>query len=151
MFHNGWSLNKSSDMFHKLAGLAFKGHKLLGVPLISYLQKLWLTYVNDGLYPEKDIAEALKAVFGETRSIIDCSYATATGTKIGIPVATVEDNPTCRLFTNDNGGTGSGNGMCLSKIRWQALMQQYSPSYRASGGIRKSASLGDVSFPRVSP
>lgn len=105
-------------MFQKLARLAFQGHNLLGIPLLSHLQKLWHSYFNDGLYPVGDIEGALKSVFGEKQSIIDCSYATSIGTKIGIPVATVGDNPSCRVFTNDNGGERQGNGsfrLCLRK------------------------------------
>lgn len=101
-------------MFQKLARLAFQGHKLLGIPGISYLQKMWLSYFNDGLYPARDIEDALKSVFGEKRSIMDCSYATTTGTKIGIPVATVGNNPVCRLFTNDNGANEPDSGISPS-------------------------------------
>lgn len=103
MFHNGWSIDKSSDRFDKLAKLVFKGRKGLGIPYISHLQQLMVSYFTDGLYEANNIEAALKEVFGAQESILDYSHATSSGTGIGLPVATVEGKPFCRIFTNYNG------------------------------------------------
>jgi hypothetical protein len=62
-----------------------------------------VAYFADSLYKSDNIEAALKQVFGAKSSIIDISNATATGTRIGIPVATVNGKPSRRLFTNYNG------------------------------------------------
>lgn len=62
-----------------------------------------MSYFNDGLYPSKNIERALEQAFGATRSMFDISTATATGTLVGLPVATTDKRPRCMLFTNYNG------------------------------------------------
>lgn len=103
MFHNGWSIDDSTGTFEKLAKLAFKRRKVLDIPLLSRVQELLLSYFADGLYSAKNIEAALKEVFGTRATILDCSYATNAGTRIGLPVATVQEKPSCRIFTNYNG------------------------------------------------
>lgn len=103
MFHNGWSIDDSTETFEKLAKLAFKRRKVLHIPLLSRVQELLLSYFADGLYSAKNIEAALKEVFGTHATILDCSYATTAGTRIGLPVATVQEKPSCRIFTNYNG------------------------------------------------
>ena len=65
--------------------------------------ELLISYFADGLYPSENIDAALKQAFGTTKSILDFSHAVATGTRIGLPVATTGDTPSCRIFTNYNG------------------------------------------------
>ncbi|KKY22693.1 putative patatin-like phospholipase [Phaeomoniella chlamydospora] len=103
MFINGWSVDHSTEMFENLAKLAFQRRKVLDIPFLSRLQELLMSYFADGLYSAQNIEAALRDVFGVERSILDCSYATSTGTRIGVPVATVQDRPSCRVFTNYNG------------------------------------------------
>ena len=103
MFLNGWSIDDSTEAFEKLAKRAFKRRRVLGIPFFSRIQEVLLSYFADGLYPAKNIEAALKEVFGVERSILDSSYATSTGTKIGLPVATIQEKPSCRIFTNYNG------------------------------------------------
>ncbi|EXJ56219.1 uncharacterized protein A1O5_12675 [Cladophialophora psammophila CBS 110553] len=103
MFHNGWSIEKSSDAFERLAKLAFRRRKGLGIPFLSRLRELLVSYFTDGLYAAKNIEAALKEAFGTEESILDYSHATSTGTRIGLPVATVHEKPSCRIFTNYNG------------------------------------------------
>jgi hypothetical protein len=103
MFLNGWSIDDSTEKFEKLAKRAFKRRKVLGIPFLSRIQEALLSYFTDGLYPAKNIEAALKEAFGAERSILDSSYATSTGTRIGLPVATVQERPSCRIFTNYNG------------------------------------------------
>jgi hypothetical protein len=103
LFHNGWSVQKSSEAFEKLAKLAFQKRKYLKIPFISRIQELVTSYLTDGIYPATNIENALQEAFGKTGSILDCSYATSIGTKIGLPVATVQGRPSTRLFTNYNG------------------------------------------------
>ena len=103
LFHNGWSINKSSDVFEKLAKLAFQQRKVLKIPFISRIQEIIISYLADGLYPAANIEAGLQEAYGKERSILDCSYATSIGAKIGLPVATVQERPSSRLFTNYNG------------------------------------------------
>jgi hypothetical protein len=103
MFHNGWSIEKSSETFERLAKLAFKRRKVWNIPFFSRILELLVSYFTDGLYPAENIEGALKEVFGTKRSILDYSYATSIGAKIGLPVATILEKPLTRIFTNYNG------------------------------------------------
>jgi hypothetical protein len=103
MFHNGWSIEEALDKFEKLAKIAFTRRRSLGIPFISRLRECLVSYFNDGLYDAENIESALKEVFGSNGSILDYSYATSTGTSIGLPVATVQERPACQIFTNYNG------------------------------------------------
>lgn len=110
MFHKGWSIEQSLDAFERLATHTFRRRKGLGIPFLSRLQELLGSYFNDSLYGAGNIEAALKEVFGTEGSILDYSYATSTGTRIGLPVATVHERPSCRIFTNYNGvGTQERN------------------------------------------
>lgn len=110
MFHKGWSIEQSLDVFEKLAKHTFRRRKGLGIPLLSRLRELVGSYFTDGFYAAGNIEAALKEVFGMDESILDSSYATSIGTRIGLPVATVHERPSCRIFTNYNGvGTQEQN------------------------------------------
>jgi hypothetical protein len=61
-----------------------------------------ISFFADGRYAAENLEEALQDTFGSDRSILDCSKATATGTRIGLPVTTIDDASTC-VFTNYNG------------------------------------------------
>ena len=102
MFVNGWSIDDSTETFEKLAKLAFKPRKVFNIPFLPNLLEALISYFADGLYPPENIEAALKQAFGG-RSILDYSHATSTGTRIGIPVATVDGKPSRRIFTNYNG------------------------------------------------
>lgn len=90
-------------MFEELAQHAFVPRKVFKIPFLSGIQKALLSYLCDSLYPAENIETPLKAVFGTEKSIIDCSHASLTGTKVGIPVATADERPSCKIFTNYNG------------------------------------------------
>ena len=110
MFLNGWSVDHSTETFERLAKQAFKRRKVLDLPFFSRLQELLTSFFADGLYSAHNIETALQEIFGIDRSILDCSYATSTGTRIGVPVATVQNRPSCKIFTNYNGdGDRSGH------------------------------------------
>jgi hypothetical protein len=89
-----------------LAKVAFTGWKDLGIPFISWIYKLWIfklwiSFIFDGLYPAAHIEAALKEAFGDRR-ILDYSYATSIGARVGLLVATVRESSCC-IFTNYNG------------------------------------------------
>ena len=67
LFHNGWSINKSSDVFEKLAKLAFQQRKVLKIPFISRIQELIVSYLADGLYPAVNIEAGLQEAYGKER------------------------------------------------------------------------------------
>ena len=109
---NGWSVDKCTESFERLARLAFQPRPSLMIPMISPLVGFLVSFFADGRYSADNLEAALQVTFGRDRSILDCSRATASGTRIGLPVTTIRDVSTC-VFTNYNGvGTrpsGCGN------------------------------------------
>lgn len=102
LFINGWPVNHCIDQFEILAKSAFEPRRLPYLPVFSRIYALLMAFLTDGYYPVHNLEEALKKVFGSERSILDCSHATATGVKIGLPVTTIQRAFPC-LFTNYNG------------------------------------------------
>ncbi|KAF4434342.1 putative patatin-like phospholipase [Fusarium austroafricanum] len=123
LFINGSSIEESSEKFEALAKRIFQRRVVPNLPFIPkilmdlmplvanglhplpsllYLADIVISYFNDGLYPSSNIESALKRVFGADRSILDISSAAVSGTFIGLPAATANDKPTCRIFTNYN-------------------------------------------------
>src|SRR5688572_29902535 len=102
------------ERFEKLAKKAFQQRGLLNIQFLPrflkllmshltenlhplgfllHLLKLSISYFEDGLYASEPIETALKETFGSSRGILDYSHATTTGTRIGLPVATVGEKP----------------------------------------------------------
>lgn len=77
--------------------------RFIDIPFMSRTYKLLAFYSADGFYSDENIEFALKEVFGTDKSILDCSYATSTRTRIGLPVVTVSIHPSYRISTNYNG------------------------------------------------
>ena len=102
MFILGWPVTECAKTFEKLSKKAFKPRPSFCIPFLSRIQELIISYFADSLYPSGDLENALKDVFGPTRSLLDCSYATTIGAKVGLPVTTVPDASPC-IFTNYNG------------------------------------------------
>jgi hypothetical protein len=88
--------------FSDMAGRVFRKRMSPSIPLLSRVANIIVSYFTDGMYSASNIDAALRDWVND-RSILDCSHATSTGTKVGLPVATVSDHPSCRLFTNYNG------------------------------------------------
>jgi hypothetical protein len=82
---------------------AFKPRRSLKIPYLSRAFDLLSSYLADGMYSAGKVEAALEATLGANKKILDCSYATSTGTKVGLPVATVSKHPSYRIFTNYNG------------------------------------------------
>jgi hypothetical protein len=108
MFINGWSVDDCANAFESLARKAFKPRGFAQIPLLSripivaHILEFLMSYLADGLYPADDLEAALKDVFGDNRSILDHSHATAIGAKVGLPVTTILETDPC-IFTNYNG------------------------------------------------
>jgi hypothetical protein len=102
MFMNGFSIDRSISAFEKLSKVAFTRRKRWKVPLLSRAWEIILSYLGDSLYPADSIEGPLKSIFGTNRSILDGSYAASIGAKVGLPVATVHNAPSCKIFTNYN-------------------------------------------------
>jgi hypothetical protein len=102
-FINGRALDESIHMFPGIMERAFKRRASLRLPFLSKGVHLLASYFADGLYKADNIEAVLQEVIGTDKHILDCSYATATGTKVGLPVATVSKHPLYRIFTNYNG------------------------------------------------
>jgi hypothetical protein len=103
MFVNGWGIEESTDTFERLAKVAFTPRTVSKIPIFCNFIELLISYFADGLYAPEKIEAALKQVFGNDRSILDVSHATTTGTRVGLPVATVGGTPFRGVFTNYNG------------------------------------------------
>ncbi|KAH9905226.1 FabD/lysophospholipase-like protein [Xylariomycetidae sp. FL2044] len=124
MFLNGYSIQQSTVRFEQLAKAVFRPREPFGLPFLPRIVKsfmrdlahkfhpfptlfrfvdLLISYLADGLYPRKPIEDVLKHAFGTERNILQCTYATLTGTRVGLPVATVGKKPSSRIFTNYNG------------------------------------------------
>lgn len=101
MFVNGWSAEDCASIFENLAKTAFQPRKVSQIPILSRIQELLITYLADSLYPADNLEAALKDVFGSDRGIMDCSHATATRTKVGMPATTIPGTLSC-IFTNYN-------------------------------------------------
>ncbi|RSL62169.1 hypothetical protein CEP51_013512, partial [Fusarium floridanum] len=125
MFINGSSIEDSSDKFEALAKHVFQRRKyanasflpkfltgllpllidsLPPLPSFLYLMDIAVSYFTDGLYPSRNMEDALKRVFSSDRSMLGISNATVTGTLVGLPAATVDKRPKCRIFSNYHGG-----------------------------------------------
>jgi hypothetical protein len=121
MFLNGSSIDDSTEAFTELADLAFKPRQvfipvisnilsriLSRIPILSRIRLLSSIYVllksfrADSLYPAENIEAALQEVFGKDKTILDYSYATSIGARVGLPVATIREPSSC-IFTNYNG------------------------------------------------
>jgi hypothetical protein len=75
----------------------------------SHAIQVLVSYLADGLYDPENMESALKQAFGKDESILDLSYASQTGTRIALPVATTSNPPSRRIFSNYNGSGGHGS------------------------------------------
>lgn len=73
------------------------------VSLLGQLAALLVFYFDNGLYFSQQIESVLKHIFGADKGVLDVSSPTANGNFVGLPVATVDEEPMCRIFTNRNG------------------------------------------------
>ncbi|KAK3938223.1 patatin-like phospholipase-like protein [Diplogelasinospora grovesii] len=80
----------------------FQSGPLAGIPLFSAVVKLVVALFNDGMYRAKHLERVLRETYGSDTKMLDPSYATTIGAKIGLPAATVCE-PSTILFTNYNG------------------------------------------------
>ncbi|KAF7894677.1 uncharacterized protein EAF01_010127 [Botrytis porri] len=104
----GWSIEKCIERAEHFAKFTFQPRLISkipafipGIPGFSVLASFLISYFADGCYSAEHLEAILQEEFGRERSILDCSNATATGTRIGIPVTTIQDTSTC-IFTNYN-------------------------------------------------
>jgi len=102
LFVNGWSVDKCAESFEQLAKLAFQSRPSPRIPILSPIANFLVSFFADGRYSPDNLEAALQDTFGHDRSILDCSRATAIGTRIGLPVTTIRDVSTY-VFTNYNG------------------------------------------------
>ncbi|KAI1655482.1 acyl transferase/acyl hydrolase/lysophospholipase [Daldinia decipiens] len=101
LYDKGWSAATCTFKLETLAGEAFYS-PVRGFFLFFIVLK-WIHLVFLGcLYPSKGIDGALVKVFGNKR-MANPSYATLTGTKIGVLATTNTKVPVTYMFTNYNG------------------------------------------------
>ncbi|KAM7210074.1 patatin-like phospholipase-like protein [Rhypophila decipiens] len=102
MFLKGWSAAKCTTAFESLADVAFQRGQLASFPLLSTVGKMVAALFSDAMYRARYLERVLRETYGSDTKILDPSYATGIGAKIGLPVATIS-KPSTLLFTNYNG------------------------------------------------
>lgn len=95
-------MEQGTENLERSAKLAFQPRLSLGIPLFSQVLDLIISYFADGRYPADKLEAALREALGSDQNILDCSKATETGTRVGLPVTTIRDTSIC-VFTNYNG------------------------------------------------
>ena len=88
MFTKGHSIIEFIGIFEKMATLIFTRRAGLPIPLLSRAYEVLASYFTNGLYPVANIENAMKETSGSEKSILDYSYVTSIGTRVGLPVAT---------------------------------------------------------------
>ena len=101
MFLKGWSAAECTEALENQADVAFQSWPLADIPLFSTISKMLLAVFNDAAYHAQSLEQVLRDTYGSATKMLDPSYATTIGAKIGLPVATVSD-PSTLLFTNYN-------------------------------------------------
>jgi hypothetical protein len=100
---NGRSLADAIEMFPGLMERTFQRRVSLNIPFFSRAFELTASCLADGLYSAGNLEAVVKNALGADKHILGTSYATSTGTRVGLPVATVSQLPSYRIFTNYNG------------------------------------------------
>jgi hypothetical protein len=115
-FIGGRPLEQSIEMFPGIMKRAFQQRFTKRIPFVTQLLQFFASFCTDGQYSANSIEAVLKEILG-MESILDCSYATMTGTKVGLPAATVSRHPLYRIFTNYNGvgKKDADRGVCDTK------------------------------------
>ena len=90
-------------MFPDLMERTFQRRVSLNIPFLSRAFELTASCLADGLYSAGNLEAVVKDALGADKHILEPSYATSTGTRVGLPVATVSRHPSYRVFTNHNG------------------------------------------------
>jgi hypothetical protein len=88
MYKAGLPIDDSIRVFEELASMAFQPRWVSGIPVISYIEKIIVSYIEDGWYSPRGLERALKQIFGDTMTMFDISYATTIGTKIAVTATT---------------------------------------------------------------
>ncbi|PNH39090.1 hypothetical protein VD0003_g10211 [Verticillium dahliae] len=120
---NGSSIDQAIQRFGTLAKQVFHRRRGVRIPFLPSLLRRWIAHglryffpfpqlaqlidillclFADGLYSPTNIEEALRVAY-HTRGLLDVSHSSATGTHVGLPVATIDKKPLERIFTNYNG------------------------------------------------
>lgn len=102
MFQKGLSATECTSTFEDTANIAFRPRLLSRLPYFSVAAKAVVSLLSGGLYRDQDLEHVLKDTYGDDTKMMDSSYATSIGAKIGLAVATVSE-PSMLLFTNYNG------------------------------------------------
>ncbi|KAF2818135.1 FabD/lysophospholipase-like protein [Ophiobolus disseminans] len=100
---NGRSLTDAIQMFPDMMERTFQRRVSCNIPFLSRALELTASCLADGLYSIGNLEAAVKDALGADKHILEASYATSTGTRVGLPVATVSRHPSYRVFTNYNG------------------------------------------------
>ena len=99
LFLNGWSVVQALEIFTRLSSVAF-------TPRQRYFPKyfgLLLSYLADSRYNSSSFESALKAVFGDTRTMREWSELSIPGKHVAVTTTRVTDSSSV-LFANYPGG-----------------------------------------------
>jgi hypothetical protein len=84
---NGRTLSGSIQRFPEMMKRTFQPRSSLNI-----------SYLADGLYSAETLNSVLKEALNADKHILDVSYATATGTRVGLLVATLSRHPSYRVL-----------------------------------------------------
>jgi len=111
IFLKGWKPSQCTQAFERLANVAFRKSLFPRIPIISKLRAVISVLLRDSIYKAINLERVLKDIYGNGTKMGDFSYATLTGTKVGLPVATISE-PHTVLVTNyhqtDENAVGKG-------------------------------------------
>ncbi|KAB5514941.1 patatin-like phospholipase-like protein [Coniochaeta sp. 2T2.1] len=102
MFVKGWRPSECTSAFEDTANVAFRARLLSRVPFLSVAAKALYSLLSGGFYRAQNLEDVLKDTYGDDTKMMDSSYATSIGAKIGLAVAAISE-PSTLLFTNYNG------------------------------------------------
>lgn len=99
LFMNNWSVSTALEKFIVLAEKAFRPRisKLIRLPFSKRFIQYMLACLMDSQYGAGGIEEALKASFGENRTMLDSTSKLST--KVAVTATTVAETMPC-LFAN---------------------------------------------------
>jgi hypothetical protein len=83
-----------------MAENSFRPRKLFYIPFMRKISAL-VACLTDSQYSSQGLEDALKASFGETRSMLDWTAAQSFSAKVAVTATTINDTLPC-LFTNYN-------------------------------------------------
>jgi hypothetical protein len=115
----GMRVEEAYRLFRELSMRIFRGRNRFGIGIPAAVHALIVSYRN-GRFPAEDIDGPLSEIFGNT-TMLDHSYMTSIGARIGFPVVDVHAKRTC-IVTSYNGiGQRQKGSDCKNETIYKVL------------------------------